>query len=190
MNRRSTQVKFIFLTLVSSCTIFVRDPYILLGIAITCIAVALWKKKGIRSIHRLTPFLFVAALVIPAQLIFSPDIPLMNRIIEGSIVMLRLISLSLVVFLFIETTSMSQIINALPFFPKQILLMLTISFSLIPVIVAETAKIRMVQATRGLRTSGFSFFRSIIPVLVPLLSRTLSRAEHIAMVIESRGFEG
>jgi energy-coupling factor transporter transmembrane protein EcfT len=73
--------------------------------------------------------------------------------------------------------------------PKKLCLMLTISFALIPAILRESSMIRMVQQTRGLDTKGVKVVSGILALIIPLLSRTLLRAEHIAMTLETRGYQ-
>lgn len=93
---------------------------------------------------------------------------------------LKITTLSLLVFYYTATTSVSQIVKTFSFLPQSWQLMLTITLSLIPVIFAEAQKIKLIQISRGYRN------KNPLPLIIPLLHRTLSRAEQLALVIETR----
>jgi energy-coupling factor transporter transmembrane protein EcfT len=168
-------IKLIALICISTFLVFVRNPFI---IAVVCgaiiVACGAILRRG-KLFSRLMAIIGISLLVV----VFNG---IQSHWLAGAITALRLVSLSLLVFLFTETTSASEIVSALSFLPNQITLMLTISFSLIPAILQEISAIRMAQQTRGSS-------RSIFPILIPLLNRTLIRAEHIAIVLQTRGFE-
>jgi energy-coupling factor transporter transmembrane protein EcfT len=178
-----TRLNLIALILFSTFFVLVRNIYLIS--LIFCILIAIngvIKHRGnVKS--RLVAIIGVSALVILFQLIVNSTVPIYERLLIGSLTTLRLVSLSLLVFIFTETTSPSSIVSALSFLPNNVTLMLTISFSLIPAILQEVSAIRIAQQARGAHSG------SIIPVLVPLLNRTLTRAEHIAIVLQTRGFE-
>ena len=98
-------------------------------------------------------------------------------------------TLSLLVFLFSQTTSPSSLMHSLSFLPTKFRLVFTISLSLIPILIREAGGIRRAQESRGLTPQWKHPFGSVIPLIVPLLHRTLTRAEHIAMVLQVRGLE-
>jgi energy-coupling factor transporter transmembrane protein EcfT len=189
MNIRKTRLKLIGLLFISTVMIAIRNPIVV------CIITAAILTLSVRFIRyqvlwqRLSPIFVIGLFVILFQVLFQTTIPIQNRFVEGFIQSFRLISLSLLVFVFTQTTSVSQIVSALSFLPKKLCLLLTISFALIPAILREITDIRIAQQARGFAPKGVNIIRSVFPVLIPLLNRTLTRAEHIAIVLETRGFE-
>jgi len=178
-----TRLKLIALICFSTLFVLIRNVYgIFLIFGVIIVLTKLHMRRGhLKS--RITAIIGVSAFVIVFQLLFNGSVAIQQRLLIGSLTAFRLISLSLLVLLFTETTSPTSIVAVLSFLPKNINLMLTISFSLIPAILQEISAIQIAQQARGLRKG------SIIPVLVPLLNRTLTRAEHIAIVLQTRGFE-
>lgn len=189
MNTQKTRLKFIGLLVVSTAMIFLRNP-----IAV-CVMTLIMATVSIRFVQygilwqRLHPILFIGLFVVGYQLLFRTTVPVQIRAFEGVIQAFRLISLSLLVFVFTQTTSVSEIVSALSFLPRSVCLLLTISFALIPAILREITTIRIAQQARGFAPKGINVVRSVFPVLIPLLNRTLTRAERIAIVLETRGFE-
>jgi energy-coupling factor transport system permease protein len=184
-----TRLKFTGLLIASTAMILLRSPIAVCVITFVMFVLSVRFVKYQVIWQRLHPILVIGLFVIGYQLIFQTAMPVQNRLLEGFTQSLRLISLSLLVFVFTQTTSVSQIISALSFLPRKLCLLLTISFALIPSILREITAIRIAQQARGFAPKGINIVRSIFPVLIPLLARTLSRAEHIAIVLETRGFE-
>lgn len=189
MGSRKTRIKLLFLILFSTLMIFFRNLCVIFSITIIIILISILKLNFLRVKNRLIPLFFVALLIIIFQLLFGLDSSLYLRLFQGFTAALRLLSLSLLVFLFTETTSITEIVAVFSFLPPKLNLMITISFSLIPVILKEISIIRVAQQSRGLPLKGISMFRSLFPILIPLLSRTLTRAEQIAIVLQTRGFK-
>ncbi|MBU1500289.1 energy-coupling factor transporter transmembrane protein EcfT, partial [Patescibacteria group bacterium] len=71
---------------------------------------------------------------------------------------------------------------AFNFLPKTFNFMLTITFSLIPVIFQEAKTIILLQKCRGYHSLN------PLPIIIPLLHRTLKRSEQIALTMASRGY--
>jgi energy-coupling factor transporter transmembrane protein EcfT len=189
MNTSKTRLKFIGLLIVSTAMIVIRNPIVVCAITVSIFALSVRFIRYQVLWQRLSPILVIGLFVIFFQLFFDTSIPVQNRLFEGCIQAIRLISLSLLVFVFTQTTSVSEIVSALSFLPRKLCLLLTISSALIPAILREITTIRISQQARGFAPRGINIVRSVFPVLIPLLNRTLTRAEHIAMVLETRGFE-
>jgi len=105
--------------------------------------------------------------------------------IVSSVFLLNLILISL---LYIYTTEVKSLLQALVFFkvPAEFAFMLTISVSFLPLVQEELNRIRISQAVRGYELAPFSL---PIPLLVPLLNSSLKRAMELAISLESRGFD-
>lgn len=168
-------LKLIALILISSALILINNLY-LLSIFLLFLILAIALKSHLSSLKtRLTPLLLTIALVIAFQA-FS------LRLTQGVIAAVKILSLSLLVFLYTATTSITQISQALNFFPKNFNFMLTITLSLIPVIFQEAKTIILLQKCRGYHSLN------PLPVIIPLLHRTLRRSEQIALTMSSRGY--
>jgi energy-coupling factor transporter transmembrane protein EcfT len=128
-------------------------------------------------------FIFLINLILNVQTDF------LSRVYVSFTAFFRIYALSLTVFIFSGTTSASELISALSFLPKNIILAIIITFSIIPLVIDEAEKIKMAQTSRGLNTSFFNPLKTVIPVIIPLIHRTLRRADQLSQIIISRGFQ-
>jgi biotin transport system permease protein len=176
------RLKILLLLLTTSMVIIFNSLFLIIGmfLAVLVYYVAIVRRNNYKE--RIFGLGFVALSIVGFQLFFHTALSLQERIVIGGVMALRLMTLSFMVFLFTETTSVSEIVSALSFLPRKLNLMLTISFALLPSIMREMHMIRIAQQARGVKTN-------VLPIIIPLLHRTLSRAEHVAIVIETRGFE-
>lgn len=143
-----------------------------------------------RLVIKIFPSLFgIGIFIIFFHLIFNTTVNLSDRFDLGIKTMLKIFSLSLFTFIFVSNNSISTIIEIFSFLPKRFQLMLTITFSIIPVIISETQKIVIIQKCRGYNTRSLNIYKSIIPVIIPLLHRSLKRTEQIAVILQTRGFK-
>ena len=88
--------------------------------------------------------------------------------------------------LLIYTTETKKIQQALYWFriPAKIVFMLTITLRFLPLIHEELVRIRVAQAVRGHRAKS-----SVMPLVLPLLHKSLARAWKLAVALETRGFD-
>jgi energy-coupling factor transport system permease protein len=159
-----------------------------LGVISVCIITAsvfLWPLEVLKK--RLMPLVYVLIAIVIFHLVSGSD-SIRVRLLTGFIFGTKILLLSLLVFVFTQTTSVSSIVQLFWFVPKHVRLMISMSFALVPVILSEIDYIRVAQLSRGLVSSGIYAWRAIIPILVPILNRTLTRAEQLAIVLESRGY--
>lgn len=98
---------------------------------------------------------------------------------------LKIANLSLLVLLYTSTSSSNEISQVFSFLPAGLSLTLTIALNLIPAIFLEAQKIRLVQSSRGRRLIG------PLPLIIPLLHRTLRRSQQLAIILAvgKRGIE-
>ncbi|OGG03700.1 hypothetical protein A2W14_03975 [Candidatus Gottesmanbacteria bacterium RBG_16_37_8] len=137
---------------------------------------------------RLYPLLFIALAIIIFNLLFNSAIDLSSRLVNGITTSLKIMAISLMVFLYTEVTAPSQIIKGLFFLPYNLRLALTMTFSLIPILLDEIKIIKIIQQSRGYKKKLFNPIHNILPVVIPLLHRTFIRAEQISLTIYSRGY--
>lgn len=183
----TTYFKLILLISYSIVLIFFRNPMITyLLFTFTLIFLVSIRKTYIMK-ERVIFFLTVAVLIIISQLLISQSLSTLQRVITGLNYVVRIWSLSLIVFLFTATTSPHNIISIFSFLPKPLQLMLTMTLSLIPVISREYKNISLVQKSKGLDQNK-NIFKRIFPVIIPLLHRILIRSQQIALVMESKGY--
>jgi len=101
---------------------------------------------------------------------------------------LRILSLSSLVFLLINTTELSLIMKALNFLPKQISYILSLSFGMIPQLSKEIKQITIAQQARGHKIN-WNIFKSYLPILLPLFTKSFIRAEQVSISMQTRGFD-
>lgn len=188
MKTSITRLKLMLLLCSSTALIYIHSVIFTTSVFLLLTIVSLCIKSLSKAVKRFVSICLVASLVILFQLVFNSSVPLLNRLTIGILAALRIISLSLLVFIFVETTSVSDIARAFSFLPKQLSLLLTISLALIPAILLESQSIRLAQQARGYSMKKWNIMRGLVPLVIPLLSRTLVRAEHIAITLESRGY--
>jgi len=184
-----TRLKFILLIAITSMMILLHNLLLLLPLCFGLIFLSLILSPKANMKARLFPIGSVCLFVVLFQLIFNPTVTLSERFVIGVVASFRLMALSLTVFLFTETTSVSKIVAALSFLPRKYCLMMTISFALLPTLMRETQTIKLAQQARGLQTRNFNPLRTFLPIMIPLLHRTLIRAERIAITLETKGFD-
>jgi energy-coupling factor transport system permease protein len=189
MNATKTRLKLIGLLAASSSIVMVRDIRVIGVLFAATLVLFIICSQAVNLTKRLMPLLTISLFVLCFQVIFNQAIPLTMRIGVGLTTGIKIMTLSLAVFLFSLTTSPSNLLWAFSFLPYTFRLTLTISLSLLPILLKEIGEVKRAQQARGFRTSLRKPFSSLIPIIVPLLHRTLSRAEHIAMVLETRGYD-
>lgn len=184
-----TKLKLLFLIIFTTTTISLKNLLwtTLLLTLVLIVSTMIPNKQKIKG--RILPLLTIGVFIILFQVFFNTSVIQSQRIKLGVMTAEKIIALSMLVFLFTETTSISKIVEVFSFLPEKLQLMLTITFSLIPAIMEESRKIILIQSSRGQNFKSLSLYKSIIPIIIPLLHRTLNRAEQIAIVIKTRGYQ-
>lgn len=181
------KIKFLFLLILSTLAIYIRDlSVVLISDAILLFWVFFLSDRD-KIIQRLKALLLIFFLIIIFQMVFG-SFDLVSRFENALIAAGRIFFISLLVFIFTSTTSASQIVSIFSFLPAKLQLMVTILFSLIPVIIEEIQKIIYIQASKGHNFKKLNFFNSYLPIVVPLTHRILRRAEQISVVLQLRGW--
>lgn len=106
-----------------------------------------------------------------------------NDFTAGLLNYLYFSSLFLLSFLFVFTTSPSEINAALLYFrlPKTTSFMLSTAIASIPYFEGKASKVRIAQSVRG--------SKAILPLLLPVLHSLFARARNLAISLETRGFK-
>ncbi|PIY71206.1 hypothetical protein COY88_01640 [Candidatus Roizmanbacteria bacterium CG_4_10_14_0_8_um_filter_35_28] len=177
-------LKIIFL-LVFTIAILNIKKYLFLTRLLFILFIFLWltpsKKLVFRRLKILLP---IALMIFVLQIFFNQSQSFIWRIEFAYSVFIRIAIVSLIVLFFMTVVSTSEIIIAFWFLPKNIKLLLTMTFYFIPIIFQESEQIILVQKSRGLKT----FSWNIAPLIIPLLHRVFLRAELLALTIISRGY--
>lgn len=183
-----TRIAILGLITSSSLLLFLKDKLILSVLVPIILVISFSLDKKGKLSTRVFPLLAVSIPIILFQLIFNTSLPAGERFIQGFTAAAKIFTLSMLVFVFTSIVSVNQITMALSFLPPKIKLALVITFSMIPAIFAEAQKILLAQNARGYNTRGLNIVKSFIPFIIPLLHRTLRRAEQISITIQARGY--
>ena len=176
------RLKLIALILISSALISINNLFWLFACLLILLLANIFNSALSQLKNRLTPLLLTVVLLIIFQLLFNSSQTYSVRWLQSLTAAIKILSLSLLVFLYTATTSITQISQAFNFLPKTFNFMLTITFSLIPVIFQEAKTIILLQKCRGYKNLN------PLPIIIPLLHRTLKRSEQIALTMTSRGY--
>jgi energy-coupling factor transporter transmembrane protein EcfT len=139
-------------------------------------------KSRKKTLKRIGYFVVIGISMVLFQIFFNLTIPIMLRIETGLKSTLLLSAVSQIIFMVIEFISPTNIISAFWFLPKQILLLLSMTFYFIPLLIHEQITIQLVQKSRGSRINVFAS-------IIPLLYRIFQRSETISYTIVGRGYE-
>lgn len=175
-------MKLLLLLSVSSLVIVINSVSLLLALLTALLLFLNFSSAKEKLKPRLKALIGISALIILFQLFFNSSLTLYQRLLQGFFVSLKILTLSLLVLTYTATTSVSQIIRHFGFLPQSFQLMFTITLSLIPAIFDEAKKISLIQASRGLHSTN------PLPIIIPLLHRTLNRSQQLALTIETRGY--
>lgn len=182
------KIKLLSLIIISTSTIFIKNwqATTILFILAICLSYLLQKKREIAQ--RIRPLIFIGIMIILFQLLFNTSLPLTERLSAGLFHAGKVITLSLFVFIYTTTTSPTEMVSAFSFLPKQLQLIFTITLSLISIVMDEYHKIYLIQSSRGHNFKTLNIVKSLTPIIIPLLHRSLKRAEQIAIVMQSKGY--
>lgn len=183
MNKISlTRIKLGLVFILSNIVLFYKeDLYLNIFLYSLIFSFIFIKQKFSIYISWLKPLLTAIIIVFIIQL-------LTGEIASGIISSLRILSLSSLVFLLVYTTQISLIIKALNFFPPQISYILSLSLGMIPQLSREIRQITTAQQARGHRLN-WNIFKSYLPILLPLFTKSFIRSEQISISMQARGFQ-
>jgi energy-coupling factor transport system permease protein len=185
LHKADARVKILYL--ISMLFVIIAKQDLAVLAAFSLITVSLYTLGGIPIAQPLRDlgwnwiFIMVPVLL---HLLVNPQTGIYSGILS-SVFLLNLILISL---LYIYTTEVKSLLQALVFFkvPTEFAFMLTIAISFLPLMQEELNRIRISQAVRGYELAPFSV---PIPLIVPLLNSSLKRAMELAISLESRGFD-
>ena len=184
------KLKLLFLIIFSTCTLFITDLLFMLAVFLTVILGILLLKIHSKLFEWIKPILIICVFVVLIQTFTHTPITFsMEGLLFGITFSIRLLTLLLAVFAFVSTTPPKELLDAFSFLPKDIALMLMLTFRLLPIVKKEIVSIINAQKSRGLNFKTPNIFKTYFPILVPLFAKTLEGSNHLALAMESRGFE-
>ena len=191
------------------------DTYLslILFVAFLALAVHLAKIPISTLVRNLKPFTFLFVFTVILHAVMTPGpslfhIPGFHITVSeeglrfGFFFCIRLASLVSIAALMTLTTTPLALANGLErmlsplkkfgFPAHEFAMMISISIRFIPVLAEEAERIRNAQVARGADFSGNLLRRAkkMVPVLVPLFQSAFERADHLAMAMESRCYQG
>ena len=186
MKKLITVLKIISLLFINFFVFLTKNPYILIALFLLMVLVLIPTKYSV--LGRLKAIIPICIVILLSQIIFYPSAPFMQRFLFGFISSMRIIIVSLSVFVFLAKTALSDIVSVFRFLPKDWLLLLTITCYLIPTTLSEIENIRLVQKSRVVYKNPWHVVQNIAALFVPLLHRVFRRAEVISLAIVARGY--
>lgn len=158
------------------------------------------------------PFLVIIALIqilfyqAPGQIPFWSWGPLRlssGSLISGALLIVRFLALILSISLMSYCTSSTELINGLQQLLRpltrlglptmDLVMVIQVALRFLPALAQNAERIAKAQASRGadwgVKERGlFSKVRQVIPLLIPLFTNSLKKAETLALAMESRGY--
>lgn len=187
MKKSFAILKIILLLTVNFFVFVTKNPFVLTALFLVISILLIPTKYSL--LKRLKVILPVCLIILLSQIVFNSTVNLEQRFLFGLIASMRIIIISLSVFVFLATTPLSELVAVFSFLPKNWLLLLTITCYLIPATITEAEHIQMVQKSRTVYKSKWNVIQNIAALFVPLLHRIFKRAEVISLTIVSRSFE-
>lgn len=182
-------IKLIILLLLTTLTLLQRNWLITSLLLLSASALTIMLNSFYALRQRMQPLIFIGALIIAFNLLLNPtELSLTDKLFFGLITSAKIITLSLLVFAFTSTTSVKEIVTLFSFLPDKFCLALTISLSIIPAILTEFKKVRIIQESKGFKFNYFNPIKSIAPIIVPVIHRSFQRAERIAILLEIKNY--
>jgi len=183
---KKSKIKLIILLLLTTITLFTRQWSIIIILLSAATFITIAANSYYDFIQRIKPLLIISILIIIFNVFLNPaTITHTEKLFLSLLTSGKIITLSLLVFAFTSTTSLKEIISIFSFLPKKFCLALTISLSIIPVILSEVKKVKIVQESKGLKFS-WNPIKSFMPIIIPVIHRSFQRAEQIALILETR----
>lgn len=177
-----TRIKLFLVFIISNILLFYKEAlYLNLIFFLFILFYVFIKEKFSVYISWLKP-LFIAVMII-----FIIQLLTKESLIVSALSSLRILSLSSLIFLLIQTTRLSLIVKALKFLPAQLSFVLSLSLGMIPQLTKEIKQVTIAQQARGHKIN-WNIFKSYLPILLPLFTKSFIRSEQISISMQARGF--
>jgi len=182
-----TITKFILTCTITLWAVLLHDPLLLVLLVVAEIVLLASYSKLVSSgkiILSLFGFSVFLALI---QLVFGASMT------EALVSALRMLAMTVIFVYLMATTKMAEFHHLFAYtlhLPAEYAFMLTSVFRFIPDLIRESQQVREAQVCRGYRTAGPGLKRllSYVALIGPLVLRSVSRSENMAMALALRGF--
>lgn len=140
------------------------------------------------TLKRFALFLYIGITIGTFRILFNQENTPFIPIQQTARTVLQIAIISEAIFLALKRISLVRLMGALWFLPRSIQLFFAMTFSFIPLLLAEQETIRIVQLSRGGGCTALSRLYMPVALLIPLLHRIMQRSEVLAYSMISRGF--
>lgn len=189
MNKVRTLIMLILILGVNIIVLSIKNPLLILFIFIGIVLISIRLTSPVQTMGRLKLFVGIGISIFIFQILFLHNINITFKFIQSFRVTLQLFMVSEVVRIGVFIISPASLISLFSFLPKNIQLLIGMTFYFIPLSIKEYGIISQIQTSRGFGNSIKSKILSPIACIIPLLHRVFQRAETISLSIISRGWE-
>ncbi len=204
-HRLHPATKILFIVVVALVSLLSLDTGFLVVVLAALLALALAGRVLREVLQQLTLILAMSVIFILITLITLPSGEVLGYLLPGGflpittdalfagvLLTLRFAILIIAFQIFVITTQPRDLVNTLEQMkvPVDYNLMFLIALRFIPTLQLEAKKIHEAQLARGYNPgSGFiGRIKSVAPVMIPLVSNSLSRANVLGLTIDMRGY--
>lgn len=188
MKKIKTLVLFLLLLAINIIVLTLRNPIVILGLFILICMVSAFVTSPSQTFARLRLFMGIAISILFFQMIVVSSMSLEMKIMQTARVAAQLFVVSEVVRVGVQYISPVSLISLFTFLPKNLQLLIAMTFYFIPLTMKEYEIIKHVQISRGLGRTFKSKMIIPIAVIIPLLHRVFQRSEVMTYSILSRGW--
>lgn len=188
MKKIKTFTTLFLLLVVNIVALSLKNPVAIVTLFIAVCCVSIYITSYSQTLGRLKLFTGITFSILIFQLIFSRSIGLEMMLIQASRVGAQLFIVSEVVRVGVQYISPVSLLSLFTFLPKNLQLLIAMTFYFIPLTMKEYNTIKCVQISRGLGRSFRSRLFTPVAIIIPLLHRVFQRSEVISYSILARGW--
>ena len=184
------KIKLFFLVIFPTLLLILRNLVYIIPffVGISFLALYLMLKHKLRLYNWLKFILPICLLIILLQSFTYAGLGFSFEGLNfGLLVSLRLLTILLAVFIFISTTPYKELVESLSFLPPKVTSILTLSLSLLPKIEDIIVNVVNAQKVRGVNFKSPNFLKTYPPLLIPIFTKTLEKAEQLSLALQARG---
>lgn len=187
MRKLAPLTKLILTVMITILAFLIGEPLLLAAVTAVLILIALFSRLGRVQYKAMASLAVFAALLAGLQYAFGAEVGFAAN--AG----LRMLIMTYLFLLLLATTRVQDLTASLVSqcrVPYDYAFMLTASLRFIPDLMAEITAVQEAQACRGYVAEGNFLTRlvSYLSIVQPLVLRSISRSETMAMSLELRGF--
>lgn len=163
-------------------TVFIVATFFMIG------SISMIITSPSQTVNHIQFFVWIALSIFIFQTIFVRNVNLETTVLLTVRIALQLFIVSEVVRTGIRYISPVSLMSFFAFLPKNIRLLIAMTFYFIPLTMKEYEIIKQIQVSRGLGKSIRSKYIAPIAFIIPLLHRVFQRSEGVTNSIIARGW--